>query len=117
MSIFSNLEVGLEFGTLEPDIYVVFKLKSDDWLPYHFIREAKVNNDYKINSSRLERCLTGFFCEKYQYDIDPTSDSDLKSIQKGFSLDNLYTIGYPNLIIYEENGSYLESIDPEIIKS
>lgn len=110
------IEVGLEFGISEPDIYIIFKLRSDDWLPYHFIREAKVNNDYEVNSSCLEKCLTGFFCEKYQYDIDFTSDSDLKTIQSGFSLDNIYTIGYPNLITYGENGSYLESTDPKFIK-
>lgn len=110
------VEVGLEFGISEPDIYVVFKLRSDDWLPYHFIQEAKVNNDYEVNSSRLERCLARFFCEKYQYDIDSTSDSDVKSIQNGFYLDNLYTIGYPNLITYGKNGSYLESVDSKFIK-
>lgn len=109
------IEIGLEFGISEPDIYVVFKLKNDDWLPYYFIEESKVNYDYEINSSRLEKCLTGFFCKKYQYDIDFTSDSDVKSIKNGFYLDNIYTIGYPNLITYGKDGSYLESTDPKFI--
>lgn len=110
------VEIGLEFGISEPDIYIIFKLRNDDWLPYYFIQDTKVNNDYKINSSRLEKCLTEFFCEKYQYDIESISDSDVKSIQNGFCLDNIYTIGYPNLITYGENGNYLESTDPKTVK-
>lgn len=110
------VEIGLEFGISEPDIYIIFKLRNDDWLPYYFIQDTKVNNDYEINSSRLEKCLTEFFCEKYQYDIESISDSDIKSIQNGFCLDNIYTIGYPNLITYGENGSYLESTDPRTVK-
>lgn len=109
------IEIDLEFGTSEPDIYVVFKLRNDDWLPYYFIEKSKFNYDYEINSSRLEKCLTGFFCKKYKYDVDFTSDSDVKSIQNGFYLDNIYIIGYPNLITYEKNGSYLESTDPKFI--
>ncbi len=110
------VEIGLEFGISEPDIYIIFKLRNDDWLPYYFIQDTRINDDYEINSSRLEKCLTKFFCEKYQYDIEPVSDSNIKSIQNGFCLDNIYTIGYPNLITYGENGSYLKSTDPKTVK-
>lgn len=106
----------VDFDILENFIWTSIKLSNDDWLPYHFIGAAKINYDYEKNSSRLEKALSHFFCEKYQYEIDTGEETDVIGIVKGFRIDNPYATIDHELVIYDKRGRYIDSIDPKLIK-
>lgn len=97
--------------------YICFHLatNSDNWFPYYFINEAKVNCDYKNNASRLEMALTEFFINKYQYETSYNEVSGIYSLQSGFRLNNLYS-DYGELNIVDERGCVVDFVHPKLLR-
>lgn len=110
------MQITIDFDILESFLWASIKLSNDDWLPYHFIGTAEVNYDYEKNASRLEKALSHFFCEQYQYEIDTGEETDIVGMVKGFRIDNPYTTMDHELVIYDKRGRYVDSIDPKLVK-
>ena len=110
------MRITIDFDISESFLWTCLKLSNDDWLPYHFIGKAKVNDDYEKNASRLEKALSHFFFEKYKYEIDAIEETDVIGTVKEFRIDNPYATIDHELVIYDKRGRYIDSIDPKLIK-
>jgi len=110
------MRITIDFDISEGFLWTCLELSNDDWLPYHFIGTAKVNDDYEKNASRLEKALSYFFCEKYQYEIDTIEETDVIGTVKEFRIDNPYATIDHELVIYDKRGRYIDSIDRKLIE-
>lgn len=110
------MRITIDFDISEGFLWTCLKISNDDWLPYHFIGTAKVNDDYEKNASRLEKALSHFFFEKYKYEIDTGEETDVIGTVKEFRIDNPYATIDHELVIYDKRGRYIDSIDPKLIK-
>lgn len=110
------MRITIDFDISEGFLWTCLKISNDDWLPYHFIGTAKVNDDYEKNASRLEKALSHFLFEKYKYEIDTGEETDVIGTVKEFRIDNPYATIDHELVIYDKRGRYIDSIDPKLIE-